>query len=247
MKKLFGIILLLSAFSSFSQDNIYLKNSDKIKSKVLEVTDKALRYKKHENLEGPDYWVQKKDILMVVYNNGNHEVYGEASQTSFRKTGAKEGSIDPENYKNHIVSLNYGDLLFGRIHFSYEFLAANGKLGFEIPFGQKIDYTLFNDGPSSFTGIDINFYPLGQRKVTYFTGFGMRAGVEKYQDCYYYSYDYYGSYDCRWRQRVFTGAYINNGLSILFTEGFSITGRLGVGGKNSQLHANGELSINVRL
>lgn len=69
------IICFFLAFSANGQDIITLKNGDEIKSKVVEVEDAAIKYKKFENLTGPTYSLPKAEVFMVQYENGSKEVY----------------------------------------------------------------------------------------------------------------------------------------------------------------------------
>jgi hypothetical protein len=58
----------------FGQDILVLKNSDEIKSKIVEITDLTIKYKKWENLNGPIYNITKLDVLFIRYENGMKEV-----------------------------------------------------------------------------------------------------------------------------------------------------------------------------
>jgi hypothetical protein len=76
MKKL--LIFLIAVFasvSSFSQDIIFLKSGDEIKSKVLEVTPDLIKYKNVTNLEGPIYSISKGEVFMIKYANGTKDVF----------------------------------------------------------------------------------------------------------------------------------------------------------------------------
>jgi hypothetical protein len=66
----------------FSQDLIILKNADEIKSKVVEITDISVKYRKWENMNGPIYNLNLREVLFIRYENGTKEVINqEPSQT----------------------------------------------------------------------------------------------------------------------------------------------------------------------
>ncbi len=61
--------------STFSQDLIILKNGDEIKSKVEEINQENIKYKKFENLTGPLYTLDIYEIFMIKYENGTKDVF----------------------------------------------------------------------------------------------------------------------------------------------------------------------------
>jgi hypothetical protein len=93
MKKLVFAICFLYTINLFSQDVITLKDKTSIKSKILEVTETTLKYKKFDNQEGPIYTISKKEIFNVMYQNGDTESF---SNTKFKETREK----DPEKNQN---------------------------------------------------------------------------------------------------------------------------------------------------
>ena len=60
--------------TSFSQDNIILRNNDVIKAKVEEVGVHTIKYHKDDNIDGPIYDIPKGDVYMIIYNNGTRDV-----------------------------------------------------------------------------------------------------------------------------------------------------------------------------
>lgn len=79
MKKFNLLILLLFATSVFgkiaayAQDVIIKNDKSEIKSKVLEITDTQIKYKKFDMLDGPTYNIYKTDVFMIIYKNGTKE------------------------------------------------------------------------------------------------------------------------------------------------------------------------------
>ena len=71
-----------------AQDLIILKTGDEIKSKVNEIGPDLIKYKKFENLTGPDYTVQKNTVFMIKYENGTRDVFTEQTTPKPQTTQA---------------------------------------------------------------------------------------------------------------------------------------------------------------
>ena len=70
--------LFFACVPSFAHDIILKKAGDSIFCKVLEVGLLELKYKKQQNLEGPDYVILKSQVIKVVYANGSIDSFNEA-------------------------------------------------------------------------------------------------------------------------------------------------------------------------
>jgi len=118
----FTVYLLLPAFlmllssDVFSQDKIYLKNGENINVKILEVNLDDLKYKKFSNQEGPLYTIIKSDIHMVIYENGETDIFKSTNSNYI-------GSSSLEKTKSIIIQIinNYGSSLHGRNPFQASF------------------------------------------------------------------------------------------------------------------------------
>lgn len=82
--KILLINLLVMAFgtstSVFSQDIIFLKTGEEIKSIVNEIDLNVIRFKKVENLKGPVYTLEKSKIFMIKYDNGTKDVFNDPAE-----------------------------------------------------------------------------------------------------------------------------------------------------------------------
>ena len=79
--KLIQIIgFLLISNNIFSQDLIFLKNGEEIKSKVIEIDTLKIKYKEFSNLEGPIYTIMKYNVFIIKYENGEEEIFYENNQ-----------------------------------------------------------------------------------------------------------------------------------------------------------------------
>lgn len=59
---------------SIKCDEILLNNGDEIKVKVLEISPIEIKYKKCDNLEGPQIIIKKSDVFLIKYSNGTKEI-----------------------------------------------------------------------------------------------------------------------------------------------------------------------------
>ncbi|HNW89382.1 MAG TPA: fibrobacter succinogenes major paralogous domain-containing protein [Bacteroidales bacterium] len=77
------IVLCLISQNAFSQDTIVLKNGKEIKAVVSDIEFEVIKYKKFENISGPNYTLKKSEISMIKYANGTKDVFGgEAGQNN---------------------------------------------------------------------------------------------------------------------------------------------------------------------
>lgn len=72
MRKIF-ILLSFVSLNVSAQDVIVKKDGSTILSKVIEVNQKDIRYKKHSNQNGPTYTIDKSEIMTINYENGEKD------------------------------------------------------------------------------------------------------------------------------------------------------------------------------
>ena len=78
-------LMLLVSMVVAAQDVIVKKDGSTILSKVVEVSDTQVKYKKFSNLEGPTYIVSISELTSINYQNGEKENFG-TSQTTVIQT-----------------------------------------------------------------------------------------------------------------------------------------------------------------
>jgi hypothetical protein len=185
MKKLAILSVLLAWFSicAFSQDRIYLKSGKIERVKVSEIAEKTVRYRLFDNIDGPEYVVEKTRIEKIVYENGTEERF---SANVENKPPRHEKREKPErvklDYGHHFVGFNLADLFRTDVTLHYEYIFNDDRLGLRIPIGIGFNNNHFNthsriDNPYVFrrnrvfeTGLDFRFYPGGQGHVRYVMG-----------------------------------------------------------------------------
>lgn len=80
MKKVFLIIgFLTSILISHSQDVIYLKDKTEIQAIVREINDSHILYHSFDQPDGATNKIEKKNVALIIYQNGSREVFIEES------------------------------------------------------------------------------------------------------------------------------------------------------------------------
>jgi len=74
-----------------SQDVIIKKDQTEIKSKIIEIAESTIKYKKWESLDGPTYNISKREVFLILYENGIKEYYN------------KEPNVNTNNNQNNSV------------------------------------------------------------------------------------------------------------------------------------------------
>ena len=74
MKNILLIILCICSSSIIkAQYTLSTRSGENIIAKVLEVTTNEVKYKKFDNLNGPDMIILKSDLLQIRYENGTKD------------------------------------------------------------------------------------------------------------------------------------------------------------------------------
>jgi len=83
MKKAFLFLIGIVVFIHLSkaQDVIFMYDGTKIEAKVINIDSGIIEFKMWNNQEGPSYSIQKKDVVMINYANGNRDMFTVQSDT----------------------------------------------------------------------------------------------------------------------------------------------------------------------
>jgi hypothetical protein len=93
-------LIIYPVLSVQGQDIIVKKNGDEIKSKVEQVLDTEIKYRKAENPSGPVYSVKKSEVFMIKYENGTRDVFeNQPVVTTPQKSPANSISFTDEDLK----------------------------------------------------------------------------------------------------------------------------------------------------
>jgi len=164
MKKLLLLLVLcVFALSAYAEDVIVGLDGSMIQSKVVEVTQSEIKYKKAGNLEGPTYSILKSQVKSILYENGTTE---EIAQVLVNTAYAKSG----KNFKvaSWIVggSMFLGGLILGtKATSDYN----EGKIDdYDVDTKQGWGYALMGAGAVTWG-------------VLYFRGCALEKRAERYQ------------------------------------------------------------------
>jgi hypothetical protein len=104
------ITLFIFVFKINAQDIIFTKEGEKIKAKVEEVGIKTIKYKKFSNINGASYFILKKEILSIRYENGGTDDFSENFINLRSDTITYEGQIEiGNNYQVAYYEPTYND------------------------------------------------------------------------------------------------------------------------------------------
>lgn len=92
-------MVCMSPFFVSAQDVITLKSGDEIQAKVTEVGQTEVKYKRFDNPDGPTYTVNKSDIFMVKYQNGQKDVFKDEQPAQTVQNDSKNEKDDGEFWK----------------------------------------------------------------------------------------------------------------------------------------------------
>lgn len=94
---------LLALTNCFSQDTITKRTGEELTSKVLEVGQSEIKYKKFDNIDGPTFSIAKSDVLMVQYENGTKDIFDKPQKNSETSEQlASKGTMDAsKSYKGY--------------------------------------------------------------------------------------------------------------------------------------------------
>lgn len=100
MKKITLILLLIATcvgIAAKSQDIIVKNDKSEIKSKILEITEELIKYKKSEMLDGPTYSINKTEVFMLLYANGTKEYIENKAIPKPAPQAPQDTTTDAEN------------------------------------------------------------------------------------------------------------------------------------------------------
>jgi hypothetical protein len=110
MKNALLIFIAIFTFNfAHGQDKVFLKSGENIEAKILEINIDVVKYKKFTNLDGPTFTIIKSDIHMVIYENGESEIFknelinnevslNKSDENMFTK-GQRDASLYYKGYK----------------------------------------------------------------------------------------------------------------------------------------------------
>lgn len=83
--------VMLVVNSLMAQDIIVKKDGEEISAKILEIGLDNVKFKKYNNLEGPDYILPKYDIVFVKFENGTKEIFNQEKTSKSNEEKIRKG------------------------------------------------------------------------------------------------------------------------------------------------------------
>ena len=94
MKRLLLLTAVFYAATVQAQDVIVKRDGSTILSKVLEVNQTDIKYKKFSNQKGPTYTINKSEVMTINYESGDKDTFEEAAQPAKQETEGKQQIIE---------------------------------------------------------------------------------------------------------------------------------------------------------
>lgn len=84
-----------------AQDVITTKDGADIQAKILEITQTEVKYKKQSNPEGPTYTINKSDVLIIRYNNGEKDIFKDAPEKNDYKPNTNKPIVEGMRFSEY--------------------------------------------------------------------------------------------------------------------------------------------------
>ena len=98
MKNILLIILFICSSSIIkAQDTLSTRSGESIIAKVLEVTTNEVKYKKFDNLNGPNIIILKSDLLQIRYENGTKDDFNNIIKKEDTNNAAIDEAVQGKN------------------------------------------------------------------------------------------------------------------------------------------------------
>ncbi len=203
------IIFLMISESLTAQDTLYIKKQLPVAVKILSINNDNIRYKRYDNLHGPDYVTRSSVVEKIIYENGTIQTVVEP--VSIKK---EKSPRQPKNYKWHTGKTSFqlvaSDLLLGLVTIEPERSFLNGRLSLRGMFSYgliqagymdtliNMDDPLFipsrvqpktlghyGNGKHYSTGASVYYFTDSVKKFNYFAGIGVSYGEFSYRTTVY--------------------------------------------------------------
>lgn len=177
MKNLLTLIFIALVGCSFAQDQLFKKDNTKIEVKILEINQNEIKYKLFTYQDGPTISILKKDVALIIYQNGVHEVlnapteaavpvnatpmivYNSTPSTRINRDSIEKAAFDDLVSNKNLVSLNIMDPLNGSFSLNYIREFANNYLHVYVPVSVGFSAPYFSQAVNTlFSGNNYNSY-----------------------------------------------------------------------------------------
>jgi hypothetical protein len=236
------LIFIFISIKSFGQNDSLVKNSqikfDTVKfvngskqaAKIIEISEKYVKYKNPYDLQGPTFVVKRRDIQGFVLKDGCLDLKEQGFENCVKDPSYD--IIEENKFKHSIISIDISQLFIQHFQFHADYVFKNkkhaigifGNFGINDPvdkytFDRKETTALFAGGfyKKAFGGIDYKIFPTIHKKITYFCSLGIDIGKSYFKQSKLYAESYYPTYIPRHTEiKIIESLY----LGYRFTNGF---------------------------
>ncbi|MCS4433071.1 hypothetical protein [Aquiflexum gelatinilyticum] len=75
--KIYLLFFMFCSFNLFGQDLIITNSKEELKTKIIEIEELLIKYKKFDFQDGPIYSIKKSEVFLIIYSNGTRETFNE--------------------------------------------------------------------------------------------------------------------------------------------------------------------------
>jgi len=170
-------------------DSVKFVNGSKQAAKIIEISDKYVKYKNPKDLNGPTYSVKKRDIAGFVFADGCLDLKQFGYDNCIKDPNAD--LVKDENFKNKVLSIDLFQLTSRHFQLNFDYFFKNKKQGLSfygnVGFLDQTDSETYERWETKvlfsgkmykkyYFGFDFKLFPAKHRKLTYVYSFGADIG-----------------------------------------------------------------------
>lgn len=220
MRSVFFLAIIISSSCLLkAQDILYKVDGSQQVVKIIEIKENSIKYQTGQN--DFTYVISKEKVNKVVFENGKVEEFNKLINIDMYNADLKN------EFGKNFLYINTLDLLSGLLTIGYEHTLKSQNFSVRVPLslglsklGSKSNEYNYSEGyynryKNFSTGVDFNFYPMGQGKAKYFLG---------------PSFEYGTAFNQNWQGReTYYALLFQNGFLFQPTKHFNISLNLGLG------------------
>jgi hypothetical protein len=186
MKKILLIILSSVSIIGYAQDQLFKKDNSKVDVKILEINPTEIKYKLFTYQDGPTITISKKEVALIIYQNGVHEVINAAPETPqtpaetpfvvynsyssssrINRDSIEKAAFDDLVSNKNLVSFNIMEPLNGSLSINYIREFAKNYLHVYVPISFGFSSPYFTQSVNTiFSGNNYYYYNQSAYSVT---------------------------------------------------------------------------------
>lgn len=197
----FSIFLFNNLYCQY--DTIKFSNGSKRAAKIIEISDKYVKYKNPLDTLGPTFSVRRKDVAGYVLKSGCIDMEQQGYINCVKDPNYE--LIKEKEFTRRIISVNAAQFFVKHFQMNAEYIFKNKKQSINLfyNFGfsdekdketyEGLETKMFSSGffKKSYFGVDLKFFPSSHKIFTYYYAFGFDYGSAfRKQTTQYYDYAY---------------------------------------------------------